>query len=136
MKCYRMLFLTHPIPYPTGRLSWARRVVESAFGILSNRFRFLHTTLQATPERARAYDKAACVLHNYLRVAQCRAGDSSDAKEAAIRTPLPDLLPSRSRASAKATHYREQLCLYFCGQGAIPDQDEHAFNNVQARMLR
>ncbi|CAN7983720.1 unnamed protein product, partial [Ixodes hexagonus] len=47
--------------------SRARRVAENPFGILANRFRFLHTTIDAEPERVTTFVKAACVLHNYLR---------------------------------------------------------------------
>ncbi|CAN7951489.1 unnamed protein product, partial [Ixodes pacificus] len=51
------------------RLSRARRVAENAFGILANRFMFLHTTFDAEPGRVTFFVKAACVLHNYLRAA-------------------------------------------------------------------
>ncbi|CAN7944916.1 unnamed protein product, partial [Ixodes hexagonus] len=46
--------------------SRARRVAENAFGILANRFRFLHTPIDAEPERVTSFVKAAFVLHNYL----------------------------------------------------------------------
>ncbi|CAN7951238.1 unnamed protein product [Ixodes pacificus] len=51
------------------RLSRARRVAENAFGILANRFRFLHTTIDAEPGRVTSFVKAACVLRNYFRAA-------------------------------------------------------------------
>ena len=49
------------------RLSRARRVVENAFGILSNRFRVLHTPIKLLPDTASDVVLSACILHNFLR---------------------------------------------------------------------
>jgi len=48
------------------RLSRARRVVENAFGILSQKFQIYHRTLQSMPENADIIF-ATCILHNYLK---------------------------------------------------------------------
>jgi len=48
------------------RLSRARRVVENAFGILSARWQFLRSPLQAQPEKAANSILASVALHNWL----------------------------------------------------------------------
>lgn len=49
------------------RLSRARRYVECAFGILSNKWRIFHRPLNVTTDLAVDITKACCVLHNYVR---------------------------------------------------------------------
>lgn len=56
------------------RLSRARRVVEDAFVILANRFRFFHRTMEQQPQTADKIVKATCVLHNMLRMGANSSG--------------------------------------------------------------
>jgi hypothetical protein len=49
------------------RLSLARRVVENAFWILSQRFQIYQRTVRSLPENADNIIIATCTLHNYLR---------------------------------------------------------------------
>lgn len=48
------------------RLTRARRVVECSFGILANKWRFLHTPINLTMDNAIIVVKAACALHNFV----------------------------------------------------------------------
>lgn len=48
------------------RLSRARRVVENAFGILSNRFRVLLNPINLSADKVETIVLATCVLHNFL----------------------------------------------------------------------
>lgn len=49
------------------RLSRARQSIECAFGIMSNKWRVLHSPLLVAPDFAVAITKATCVLHNFVR---------------------------------------------------------------------
>lgn len=49
------------------RLSRARRYVECAFGILSNKWRIFHRPLNVSMELATKIIQACCVLHNFVR---------------------------------------------------------------------
>lgn len=49
------------------RLSRARRYVECAFGILANKWRVFHTSINLNPDFVEEVVLAACVLHNFVR---------------------------------------------------------------------
>jgi len=56
------------------RLCWARRYVECAFGILSDKWRILHTALNVSIEFSKDIVKACVLLHNLVRSKDgCRA---------------------------------------------------------------
>ena len=48
------------------RLSRARRIVENAFGILSNSFRIFMTPIGLVPEKVETITMVCCILHNVL----------------------------------------------------------------------
>ncbi len=50
------------------RLSTARRYIESTFGILANKWRIFHRPIDVDIDLAESIVKAACVLHNFVRV--------------------------------------------------------------------
>lgn len=66
MKPFAQRNLTYEKRIFNYRLSRARRVVENAFGILSNRFRVFLTTIALAPEKVQTMVLAACALHNCL----------------------------------------------------------------------
>jgi len=49
------------------RISRARRTVECVFGVLSNKWRVLHTPLLVEPDFADDIIKSCCILHNFVR---------------------------------------------------------------------
>ena len=67
MKPHSKRNFTRPERIFNYRLSRARRIVENAFGILTNRFRCLLTTMRQTPQTVTSIVLACCCLHNLLR---------------------------------------------------------------------
>lgn len=49
------------------RLSRARRVVENAFGILSQKFRIYNRRIQAAPQNVDYIVLSTCILHNFIK---------------------------------------------------------------------
>ena len=66
-KPYSQIGLTREKCIYNYRLSRARRIVENAFGILTDRFRVFMTPIGLTPEKAEKIVLASCTLHNFLR---------------------------------------------------------------------
>ena len=110
------------------RISRGRRVVENAFGILSQRFRVLSNTIQVHPDRVRVIVLACVVLHNMLR-GERGAGGARDVEDEEIPCdmdpagdgPGPDRNPGKS-----AKEQRDYLEDWFNGAGAVPWQDARA----------
>ncbi|XP_063960406.1 uncharacterized protein LOC135155411 [Lytechinus pictus] len=67
MKPYSLRGMTQSESIFNYRLSRARRVVENAFGILSNRYQNLLTTMQQQPATVKLIVTACIILHNLMR---------------------------------------------------------------------
>ena len=66
MKPYAQRGLTHHQRIYNCRLSRARKVIENAFDILSQRFRVFNHPIPLHPEKEKIVTMAACCLHNFL----------------------------------------------------------------------
>lgn len=117
------------------RLSRARRVVENAFGILANRFRFLHTILQQNTSSIESIVLAACVLHNLMRTRYPRLTNTLVDQE---DSRTHDLIPGQWRTDESllglahmrgnnmtraSKGQRDYLKTYYNGPGRVPWQD-------------
>lgn len=102
------------------RLSRARKCIECAFGILTQKFRFLMKDIETIPERACVFIKCACLLHNLIR---CKDGESDldyrlmvdkvyGAEEWNLGQ-LPGFLGRRNNATVEAKQIRNTLAEYF-----------------------
>lgn len=67
MKPYSRRNMTYGERIFNYRLSRARRIVENAFGILSNRFRVFMKPIGLSPANVEHVVLATCSLHNFLR---------------------------------------------------------------------
>lgn len=120
------------------RLSRARRVVENAFGILSARFRLFRGVINLKTSTADLAVKAACALHNWLRITDTREyfpfgtvdredTDTGDLINGSWHSEVQALQSVRhlgiNNHSQAANSVRDKYADYFSGDGAVPWQD-------------
>uniref|UniRef100_A0A671RAR2 DDE Tnp4 domain-containing protein n=1 Tax=Sinocyclocheilus anshuiensis TaxID=1608454 RepID=A0A671RAR2_9TELE len=94
------------------RLSRARMVIECAFGILSSRWRVLHTKMNMMPSNADSVVTATCILHSYL------LNPSENQKWLDEAEERGEVLPhvrhmGGNRGCREAYDVRERLCTFF-----------------------
>ena len=126
-------------------MSRARRVVESAFGILVSRFRCFRRPLLLQPKNAIAIIKGAVVLHNFLRKEigiqyvnveniNSQNGDDKTPRKKANKSSKMQMLPLKRvgrRHTTNATAIRQQFKNNFLSKpGAVPWQS-NVVNRVQ-----
>ena len=128
MKPYAIRGLTRWHRIFNYRISRARRVVENAFGILAQRFRFLLCDAYQFPKNVQKLTKAAMVLHNLLRIrnptplpvdtedADGNRIDGALRQEVVIRE-IPQPALGDNYATQEAKRVRETLRLYFNSSG-------------------
>ena len=120
----------------------ARRIVENAFGILSNKIRVFMSPMRFMPEVVEEIVMACCTLHNFLRSKQVSRNvytppgslDNEDMDTHAILAgdwragqEPGGLLQLHKQGSnnftARVKEIRKILCQYFNSAGAVPWQD-------------
>jgi hypothetical protein len=105
------------------RLSAARRVVEHAFSILTQKCRLFYGRIQLSPENVDKVVVVACVLHIYLRydvsVEDCVI-ENTDAPSPF--SYITTFRRSGGSASEEAMSIREKCRQYFQNIGPVPWQ--------------
>lgn len=104
------------------RLSRARRVVENAFGILANRFRIFHTSINLKVENIEKVVLACCALHNLLR----RNSKSYTLRDSTDDSKMLNLEPrgTDNTHTSEAKQVREKFKRYFNNAGKVNWQDQ------------
>jgi hypothetical protein len=73
MRLYPDRFLPEDKQIFNYRLSRARRIIENTFGIMAAKFRIFRRPIIADPDKVTSITKAACCLHNYLKISDIRS---------------------------------------------------------------
>ncbi|KAJ8936202.1 hypothetical protein NQ318_007356 [Aromia moschata] len=112
------------------RLSRGRRSVECAFGMLVSKFRLFEGPICCKEETINSVIKAACVLHNFIRIKQgifTQPTETIADRQDQVHIPIePMPQPQIIRNHSEAQNIRERLCDYFLTPaGAIPYQWNH-----------
>lgn len=99
----------------------ARRVVECSFGILSNKWRVLHSCILVHFEFATTIVKCCCVLHNFVRKRDGFIFEDS------LTCPM-DSVNVQAVVGGRSTglDVRDNFCEYFNGPGALSWQNKYA----------
>lgn len=116
------------------RLSRARRVIESTFGILVARWKIYRKPIVASLTLSERIVQATCCLHNFI--INCEGNDryySTLAVNHEVASEgLQDITNSRYyeiNSSRNVANIRTKFAMYFEGDGAIPWQWEKALLN-------
>ncbi|XP_055919760.1 uncharacterized protein LOC129951565 isoform X2 [Eupeodes corollae] len=105
------------------RLSRARHVVEHTFGIMSNRFKILQSTMNLRVEQVQVVTKACCVLHNFLMKHNSNETNSLLASFPTTSTNIKTQEIDNPRKGA-AEAIRCSFAEYFCNEGQVEWQNK------------
>jgi len=131
MKPYPVRNLTPAQRVHNYRLSRARRVVECAFGQLSQRFRVFGRPIPLAPAKVENIVMASCCLHNFLLrdkpsqtvyMTDNECGTAANSQEVFI--PLAH--QGSNRTSQQAHQVRDTFCKYYNGEGSFDGQESRS----------
>ena len=110
------------------RLSRARRVVENAFGILTNQWRLYNCRINLNPDNVTTVIKATVVLHNILTLPNDTARtDVVDNRAEIHDDAFQDLARQGNRPATAASGVRNYFTDYFNSDcGSVEWQNNYA----------
>lgn len=114
------------------RLSRARRVIESTFGILVARWRIYRKPIISSLKLGLNIIKATCCLHNFIISCEGKHKYYSTLKPNDVHVVSDGLCDSTGQRYYPCTNVaniRNTFAAYFEGDGAIPWQWEKALQN-------
>lgn len=107
------------------RLTRARRYVQCAFGILTNKWRIFHRPLNVSNDFAIKIVKACVILHNFVRRNDGYNFEDTLTHAGLYDSPRPETT-STLRGSWRANAVRKNFAHYFMNDTSVPWQ----FNNI------
>lgn len=130
IKPYPKRGLTNRKRIFNGRLSRARKSVECSFGMMSSKFRILHTTISLNVSTVDTAVQAICVLHNFIKneegvFSNPRGERGTDLDMEVENEELHQYprLSNQRRATNPAIATREKLCdFFFTEVGSLKNQ--------------
>ncbi|KAK4875480.1 hypothetical protein RN001_011902 [Aquatica leii] len=126
MKPYPQRHLSHEQRIYNYRLSRARRMVESGFGILVNRWRILLNPIHLNAEKVETITLACVVFHNFLCSQTSTYINGNNSEPEITQTQLQHIShqgSNQSTSSAKST--RDNFKDYFNSNiGLVPWQTD------------
>ncbi len=125
MKPYPQTGLSNSMRMFNYRFSRARRVVESTFGIMANRFRILRVPILQNYDNARKTVQACTVLHNMLMEREGSSYGDVTAKEMGLMPALEHQDGVHNTETARAQ--RDTLAEFFMTNGAVDFQWHQCF---------
>lgn len=125
MRPYPRRNLTNAKRIFNYRLSRARKSVECSFGMLVSKFRIFEKQIQCEPDKVIHIVKAACILHNFIRIHDGCFSNAND-QDVGTYNPLPGLQHQlHGRQATEAGDLRDRLCAYFLKpENALPWQNK------------
>ncbi|XP_049764668.1 uncharacterized protein LOC126093298 [Schistocerca cancellata] len=103
------------------RICRARRVVENAFGIMSNKFRILLQTIPLSVSKVELITKVCCLLHNFVLARNSQGYIPPNVDELPCLPGIATQGANHSAASAREV--RPHLTWYFNTVGRVPWQE-------------
>lgn len=100
----------------------ARRTVECAFAILSNKWRVLHSCILVSKEFATSIVQCCCLLHNFVKK---RDGFIFDDTLTCEMDDVEDVTSVGGKSNG--IEVRDLFCEYFNGPGAVSWQERYAY---------